>query len=496
MIEGQNLDQAKRHPDVVKNIIKKDGRKGAIPYSSSNPPPYPVTSVNGQEGDVLIPQADTSSYGITKLSSATNSTAEDVAATPKAVKSVKDMIPAASSATPQNLGTAAAGSSTNYSRADHVHNKPTYTKSDVGLGNVANVLQYSASNPPPYPVTKVNNKTGAVSLTASDVGAVAKTGDTMSGALTVSSGNITASAGSVIAGTDGNTAAERQISCRSGAGTVYLYSQASTTGSRGLYVPAHGTGAAKAVISIDTNNNCSFNGNAATATKATQDADGNDIRVKYFNVYNTNNVNKSSTLTLNDLAKQGWAGGMFNPATDNPRGAAGWTLAYTASWAKNQNTDWVWQIANQPRNGGFGTERMWYRSTQGGGITGQGWVTLQDSKLLWTNASPNADFAAQKVSLTLNGFDAVKIVFCPFGGSDAATGVVEIPVGRNGNLFYMYFNTSTTGSAIAFLNGTSRTCYVATDGVTFSAGQMVYNNGVYTNWNGRSVPWKIYGVHW
>ena len=35
----RELDQAKRHPDVVKNIIKKDGRKDAIPYSPSNPPP-------------------------------------------------------------------------------------------------------------------------------------------------------------------------------------------------------------------------------------------------------------------------------------------------------------------------------------------------------------------------------------------------------------------------------------------------------------------------
>lgn len=51
--------------------------------------------------------------------------------------------------------------------------KPAYTKSEVGLGNVENVKQYSASNPPPYPVTSVNEKTGAVSLGAADVGAVA-----------------------------------------------------------------------------------------------------------------------------------------------------------------------------------------------------------------------------------------------------------------------------------------------------------------------------------
>ena len=38
------------------------------------------------------------------------------------------------------------------------------TKSDIGLGSVDDVQQYSASNPPPYPVTSVNAQTGAVTL--------------------------------------------------------------------------------------------------------------------------------------------------------------------------------------------------------------------------------------------------------------------------------------------------------------------------------------------
>lgn len=42
--------------------------------------------------------------------------------------------------------------------------KPSYTASEVGLGNVDNVKQYSASNPPPYPVTSVNGQTGAIVL--------------------------------------------------------------------------------------------------------------------------------------------------------------------------------------------------------------------------------------------------------------------------------------------------------------------------------------------
>ena len=53
--------------------------------------------------------------------------------------------------------------------------KPTYTKQEIGLGNVANILQYSADNPPPYPVTKVNGETGEVTITPDNIGAVPNT---------------------------------------------------------------------------------------------------------------------------------------------------------------------------------------------------------------------------------------------------------------------------------------------------------------------------------
>lgn len=78
-------------------------------YSASNPPPYPVTSVNGQTGAVVIPAA--------------------------AVTSVNSKVGAV-----------------------------VLDKTDIGLGNVDNVQQYSASNPPPYPVTSVNGQTGAVTV--------------------------------------------------------------------------------------------------------------------------------------------------------------------------------------------------------------------------------------------------------------------------------------------------------------------------------------------
>lgn len=45
----------------------------------------------------------------------------------------------------------------------------TISKGDVALGNVDNVKQYSASNPPPYPVTSVNGHTGKVQISVPSI---------------------------------------------------------------------------------------------------------------------------------------------------------------------------------------------------------------------------------------------------------------------------------------------------------------------------------------
>ena len=53
--------------------------------------------------------------------------------------------------------------------ANHIEdteNPHSITKEQIELGNVVNVLQYSSDNPPPYPVTSVNGKTGAVVLSS------------------------------------------------------------------------------------------------------------------------------------------------------------------------------------------------------------------------------------------------------------------------------------------------------------------------------------------
>lgn len=102
----------------------------------------PVTSVNSKTGDVVL-------------------TANDVGALP-----ADTVIPTVNDATLTIRRNSVDIGSFTANSANDVNidiNVPT-DKSDIGLGNVDNVKQYSASNPPPYPVTSVNGKTGAVTV--------------------------------------------------------------------------------------------------------------------------------------------------------------------------------------------------------------------------------------------------------------------------------------------------------------------------------------------
>ena len=108
----------------------------------------PVTSVNSKTGDVVL-------------------TANDVGALP-----ADTVIPTVNNATLTIRRNSVDVGSFTANSANDVNidiNVPT-DKSDIGLGNVDNVKQYSATNPPPYPVTSVNSKIGDVVLTPNDIG--------------------------------------------------------------------------------------------------------------------------------------------------------------------------------------------------------------------------------------------------------------------------------------------------------------------------------------
>ena len=102
----------------------------------------PVTSVNSKTGAVVL-------------------TANDVGALP-----ADTVIPTVNDATLTIRRNSVDVGSFTANSANDVNidiNVPT-DKSDIGLGNVDNVKQYSATNPPPYPVTSVNGETGAITI--------------------------------------------------------------------------------------------------------------------------------------------------------------------------------------------------------------------------------------------------------------------------------------------------------------------------------------------
>ena len=136
--------KAATKPTYTKSEVGLSNVDNVKQYSVNNPPPYPVTSVNGKTGALTLSASDVGALSSsTKIPSKTSELTNDSGF----IKSYTETDPTVPS----------------WAKAS---TKPTYTKSEVGLGNVDNVKQYSASNPPPYPVTSVNGKTGAVTISA------------------------------------------------------------------------------------------------------------------------------------------------------------------------------------------------------------------------------------------------------------------------------------------------------------------------------------------
>lgn len=128
-------------------------------YSATNPPPYPVTSVNGQTGAVTVTAPVTSVNGMTG-----------------------DVI------------VSGGGGQGDVLSVNGYNGVVVLDKTDIGLGNVDNVQQYSATNPPPYPVTSVNGQTGDVTISGAVDSVNGQTGTVILGSKVTAPISATASA--------------------------------------------------------------------------------------------------------------------------------------------------------------------------------------------------------------------------------------------------------------------------------------------------------------
>ena len=158
-----NYNSLSNKPSIPSKTSQLNNDSGFITSENA-----PVKSVNGKTGDVVL-------------------TATNVGALPNSGGTLTGDLTVGSASIKTNgyvVGTWLQGTATNHltNAATKIavqdgsgwvyHRTAEEIKSDIGLSNVDNVKQYSASNPPPYPVASVNGKTGRVKLVASDVGAV------------------------------------------------------------------------------------------------------------------------------------------------------------------------------------------------------------------------------------------------------------------------------------------------------------------------------------
>ena len=116
---------------------------------------------------------------------------------------------------------------------------------------------------------------------------------------------------------------------------------------------------------------------------------------------------------------------------------------------------------------------------------------IEKRKLLWTNASPTSDFAAQTVSLTLSSYDAVEIVCRYSTTSDSRTRYI-CDVGSSASIDWFYY----TVVAGKYMGVKSRNeVSASTTGVTFGACTTKPGNSTdSTTTNGYIIPIKIYGI--
>ena len=114
---GDGTRTLSRLPFVGSEYASEEGGGGTITEIKAT-----GTSL-GTEGSINIPAASTSTYGVTKLSTATNSTSTTLAATASAVKSAYDLA--------NTANTAANNASSGITSAISTHNSSTSAHSDI-----------------------------------------------------------------------------------------------------------------------------------------------------------------------------------------------------------------------------------------------------------------------------------------------------------------------------------------------------------------------------
>lgn len=115
--------------------------------------------------------------------------------------------------------------------------------------------------------------------------------------------------------------------------------------------------------------------------------------------------------------------------------------------------------------------------------------------LLWTNSTPNT-LAAGTVNIDMSGYDDVEIE-CTRTGSTDQVYFTKSAIGTSSVAVVVDLTTirlETGNSNLNAITLMTRTADVYSSGIVFSSGQMIYNGALYTNWDSRAVPYRVWGV--
>lgn len=112
-----------------------------------------------------------------------------------------------------------------------------------------------------------------------------------------------------------------------------------------------------------------------------------------------------------------------------------------------------------------------------------GIIPSDGMKLLWTNPSPTASFAAQTVSLDLSQYRFVLIFFQNQAGSNPIN--LDSTIGMVGQHLIL-------AQGAYYIR--TRSCNITATGIVFEGGVYYSSYGATTNDNGMNIPQYIYGI--
>ncbi len=143
----------------------------------------------------------------------------------------------------------------------------------------------------------------------------------------------------------------------------------------------------------------------------------------------------------------------------------------------------------------YSSSKIWhgsYTTTNSRGFNG--WWSDQ-RVLLWTNPTPST-LAAGTQNFSMSGYSQIEIE-CTRAGSTSETYFVRSGIGTSSSAVTVDLTTirlETGNSNLNAITLMTRTADVYSSGIVFSSGQMIYNGALYTNWDNRAVPYRVWGI--